>query len=71
MVAHNIPLQRSAWAEPVVEMDIDVPEEIQQSSSSYPSSRHIVAPVDDAHPFELDGYISNYTGKSALRRIVC
>jgi hypothetical protein len=43
-------------------MDVDIPEENGQSSSQYIRRPHFV-PVDDAHPFELDGYISNYTGK--------
>lgn len=49
-------------------MDVDITEDNAQSSSSQPSSRrHIIAPVDDAHPFDLEGYISNYTGlRSAL-----
>jgi COP9 signalosome complex subunit 1 len=41
-------------------MDIDISEDIPQTSSS--TARKLVVPVDDAHPFDLDAYISNYTG---------
>jgi COP9 signalosome complex subunit 1 len=42
-------------------MDIDRLEEAQEAShKNYP--RRLVIPVDDAHPFDLEGYISNYSG---------
>ncbi|KAJ7291302.1 26S proteasome subunit RPN7-domain-containing protein [Mycena rebaudengoi] len=50
-------------------MDVDIPEENGQSSSQYIRRPHFV-PVDDAHPFELDGYISNYTGRTAVDRLM-
>ena len=44
-------------------MDIDRVEETQHSSSStQPMRRQIALPVDDAHPFDLESYSSNYTG---------
>lgn len=42
-------------------MDIDRLEEAQEASHKNYSRRPAV-PVDDAHPFDLDGYISNYSG---------
>ena len=45
-------------------MDIDRVEETHGSSSTQPARRQIVLPVDDAHPFDLESYISNYTGLS-------
>ncbi|KAF8153316.1 26S proteasome subunit RPN7-domain-containing protein [Crassisporium funariophilum] len=52
-------------------MDIDRIEEAQQGSSSTPPTRRtIVVPVDDAHPFDLESYISNYTGRTAIDRLV-
>lgn len=44
-------------------MDIDTIEEAQASGATASTTKKpIVAPVDDAHPFDLEGYISNYTG---------
>lgn len=45
-------------------MDIDVDE--REHTSSRMASRKFV-PVDDNHPFDLDAYISSYTGKYATR----
>ncbi|KDR76888.1 hypothetical protein GALMADRAFT_245996 [Galerina marginata CBS 339.88] len=50
-------------------MDIDRIEE-SQSQQATTSSRRIVLPVDDAHPFDLDGYISNYSGRTAIDRLI-
>jgi COP9 signalosome complex subunit 1 len=48
-------------------MDIDIIEEAQAAGASSQSVRKpIIALVDDAHPFDLEGYISNYTGNFAL-----
>ncbi|GLB33369.1 putative 26S proteasome subunit RPN7 [Lyophyllum shimeji] len=50
-------------------MDID--DENQQSTSSQPQpSRRIIAPVDEAHPFDLESYISNYSGRTAIDRLI-
>jgi hypothetical protein len=43
-------------------MDIDIPDDTPLSSEPQPPVRHLTVPVDDAHPFDLDSYISNYTG---------
>jgi hypothetical protein len=43
-------------------MDIDIVEE-------RPRSSNLVA-IDDAHPFDLDAYISNYTGRTAVDRLI-
>ncbi|KAF8240594.1 hypothetical protein L208DRAFT_1449465 [Tricholoma matsutake] len=48
-------------------MDVDE-DTIQQSTSSQARTR-IIAPVDDAHPFDLEGYISNYSGRTAIDRL--
>lgn len=46
-------------------MDIDIIEEAQATGLASQSYRKpVIAPVDDAHPFDLEGYISNYTGTS-------
>ena len=42
-------------------MDIDY-EEGTQTQNTNAGKKRIIAPVDDAHPFDLDGYIANYTG---------
>ena len=48
-------------------MDIDIIEEAQAAGVSPQSVRKpIIALVDDAHPFDLEGYISNYTGNFAF-----
>ena len=43
-------------------MDVDEDTTQQSTSSQLPSRTRIIAPVDDAHPFDLEGYISNYSG---------
>jgi COP9 signalosome complex subunit 1 len=46
-------------------MDIDIIEEAQATGLASQSYRKpVIAPVDDGHPFDLEGYISNYTGMS-------
>ncbi|KAF6745950.1 G protein pathway suppressor 1 [Ephemerocybe angulata] len=52
-------------------MDIDIIEETQALGGSSVSFRKpVIAPVDDAHPFDLEGYISNYTGRTAIERLI-
>ncbi len=50
-------------------MDIDAPEENAQASTSQPK-RSFTVPVDDAHPFDLESYISNYSGRTAVDRLI-
>ncbi|KAJ7253017.1 26S proteasome subunit RPN7-domain-containing protein [Mycena haematopus] len=50
-------------------MDVDIPEETGQSSTQHARRAHLVA-VDDLHPFDLDGYIANYTGRTAIDRLI-
>jgi hypothetical protein len=54
----------------VAVMDIDIVDEPatyqNNTSSSQSTRRPIIAPVDDAHPFDLEGYISNYTGEISI-----
>ncbi|TFK28247.1 G protein pathway suppressor 1 [Coprinopsis marcescibilis] len=52
-------------------MDIDIADESHQPQTGFSSTRKaIIAPVDDAHPFDLEGYISNYTGRTAIERLI-
>ncbi|KAJ7028669.1 26S proteasome subunit RPN7-domain-containing protein [Mycena alexandri] len=52
-------------------MDVDIPEETAQSSTQYRDSRRPnLVIVDDQHPFDLDGYIANYTGRTAIDRLI-
>ena len=44
-------------------MEVDRAEEGPVAGNIATSPRHIIAPVDDEHPFDLDGYISNYSGE--------
>lgn len=44
-------------------MDVDAPEELLLTSTIPKSGRrNTTVPVDDAHPFDLEGYIANYSG---------
>ena len=43
-------------------MDVDEDITQQSTNSQLPGRTRIIAPVDDAHPFDLEGYISNYSG---------
>ena len=51
-------------------MDIDPYEDesmhVQQPSKGI--SRKAIAPVDDAHPFDLEAYISGYSGSYSMSR---
>ncbi|KAG7445325.1 G protein pathway suppressor 1 [Guyanagaster necrorhizus] len=49
-------------------MDVDAPEENTQASTSQPK-RSFTVPVDDAHPFDLESYISNYSGRTVVDRL--
>ncbi|TFK68147.1 PCI-domain-containing protein [Pluteus cervinus] len=54
-------------------MEVDLVEETLQSSVSHqaPHSHHIVTvPVDDAHPFDLEGYVANYSGRTVITRLI-
>ncbi|EDR00057.1 uncharacterized protein LACBIDRAFT_192125 [Laccaria bicolor S238N-H82] len=51
-------------------MDIDIIEESQQGGSGQSPRRPIIVPVDDAHPFDLEGYIANYTDRTAIDRLI-
>ncbi|KAF7366739.1 PCI domain-containing protein [Mycena sanguinolenta] len=50
-------------------MDVDIPEETGQSSTRQTRKAQLV-PVDDLHPFDLDSYIANYTGRTAVDRLI-
>ncbi|KAF9531186.1 26S proteasome subunit RPN7-domain-containing protein [Crepidotus variabilis] len=51
-------------------MDIDRVEDNLPGSSSFAAPKRIIAPVDEAHPFDLDSYISNYSGRTAIDRLI-
>ncbi|KAK7042489.1 PCI domain-containing protein [Favolaschia claudopus] len=51
-------------------MDVDIPEEQTAQSSTHHVRKHNIIPVDDQHPFDLDGYISNYSGRTAVDRLI-
>jgi COP9 signalosome complex subunit 1 len=50
-------------------MDIDHVEETQTQQATTSSRRMMVLPVDDTHPFDLEGYVSNYSGRTAIDRL--
>ncbi|ESK91190.1 cop9 signalosome complex subunit 1 [Moniliophthora roreri MCA 2997] len=55
-------------------MDVDMEDSTQPSSMSQGSSNNRkyspnFVVVDDAHPFDLDSYISSYTGRTAIDRL--
>ncbi len=50
-------------------MEIDRAEEGSAAGNIATSPRRIIAPVDDEHPFDLDSYISNYSGKPLKDRM--
>jgi hypothetical protein len=45
------------------EMEIELSESVYLPASSASSKSVIKVAVDDAHPFDLEAYISNYSGK--------
>ncbi|KAG6839785.1 hypothetical protein C0991_011700, partial [Blastosporella zonata] len=52
-------------------MSMEIDEDNFQSTSSR-SQRppKVIAPVDEAHPFDVESYISNYTGRTAIDRLI-
>ncbi|CAK5279986.1 unnamed protein product [Mycena citricolor] len=50
-------------------MEVDIPEETVQGSSQATHSARIVV-VDEAHPFDVESYISNYTGRTVIDRLL-
>ncbi|KAF9484272.1 G protein pathway suppressor 1 [Pholiota conissans] len=50
-------------------MEIDQIEEAQ-AAAPQTTRRALVVPVDDAHPFDLESYISNYSGRTAIDRLI-
>ncbi|KAF9006986.1 G protein pathway suppressor 1 [Cyathus striatus] len=52
-------------------MDIDIIEETQgMGSTPSPPKKPLLVPVDDAHPFDLEGYIANYSGRTVIERLI-
>ncbi|THH29828.1 hypothetical protein EUX98_g4379 [Antrodiella citrinella] len=54
-------------------MDIDTIDENELAALQTPKStgkRPNVLPVDEAHPFDLEAYISSYTGRTAVDRLL-
>ncbi|KAH0578571.1 hypothetical protein H2248_003718 [Termitomyces sp. 'cryptogamus'] len=51
-------------------MNMDIDEEPFQSTSTRPQrATRVIAPVDEAHPFDVESYISNYSGRTAIDRL--
>ncbi|KAF4579650.1 hypothetical protein EYR40_000174 [Pleurotus pulmonarius] len=51
-------------------MDVDAPEELLLPSTAPKSGRRsTTVPVDDTHPFDLEGYIANYSGRTVIDRL--
>ncbi|KAF8624719.1 hypothetical protein AX17_007050 [Amanita inopinata Kibby_2008] len=42
----------------------------QQSTSSSTSKKPLIVYVDESHPFDLEGYTSNYTGRTVIDRLI-
>ncbi|KIY42962.1 PCI-domain-containing protein [Fistulina hepatica ATCC 64428] len=56
-------------------MEVEIPpveEAIGAPASFYPGHRRSspIIVIDDAHPFDLEAYISNYTGQTAIDRLL-
>lgn len=51
-------------------MDFDSFDPTATTAATSETRKPIVAPVDDAHPFDLDSYISQYTGQTAVDRLI-
>ncbi|KAL0945917.1 hypothetical protein HGRIS_012200 [Hohenbuehelia grisea] len=55
-------------------MDVDIPDQISALISQLPQGTgkrtHRTVPVDASHPFELETYIANYTGRGAIDRLI-
>ncbi|KAH7911481.1 26S proteasome subunit RPN7-domain-containing protein, partial [Hygrophoropsis aurantiaca] len=51
-------------------MEIDTENDLQTIPPQTTSKRRTIHPVDDAHPFDLDAYISAYIGRTAVDRLV-
>ncbi len=47
-----------------MDIEIDEPEFIAPLKTTS-NKRRYVLPIDDAHPFDLDAYLSSYTGSCA------
>lgn len=53
-------LFNSQTSQRIIKMDID---RVEENSAGGPVPRRTLVPIDDDHPFDLDGYISNYSGE--------
>jgi COP9 signalosome complex subunit 1 len=51
-------------------MDIDVLEIQLGYTAQTSGKKQTLVPVDDAHPFDLDSYISAYSGRTAVHRLI-
>ncbi|TCD63420.1 hypothetical protein EIP91_005419 [Steccherinum ochraceum] len=53
-------------------MDVDLIDETEVNPQSQKSAgkRPAILPIDDAHPFDLEAYISSYTGRTAVDRLI-
>jgi len=63
-------LNSESWYQTYI-MDVDRVEETQHGSSSTQlTKKQVVLPVDDAHPFDLESYSLNYTGRASVDRLI-
>ncbi|KAG6816086.1 hypothetical protein H0H87_008748 [Tephrocybe sp. NHM501043] len=52
-------------------MNMEIDDDTFQSTISRPQKpSRVVAPVDEAHPFDIESYISNYSGRTAIDRLI-
>ncbi|KAF5325169.1 hypothetical protein D9619_010070 [Psilocybe cf. subviscida] len=65
--------EKHAWKNfdlPCSLIDMDPMEDTRPTTPPPPQRKVIIAPVDDAHPFDLESYISNYSGRTAIDRLM-
>ncbi|KAF9452084.1 PCI-domain-containing protein [Macrolepiota fuliginosa MF-IS2] len=51
-------------------MDVDLTDEQVAAAAQQQAKKPTIVPVDDAHPFDLESYISGYTGRTAIDRLI-
>ncbi|KXN81035.1 COP9 signalosome complex subunit 1 [Leucoagaricus sp. SymC.cos] len=51
-------------------MDVDLIDELVATQQQQQPKRPAIVPVDDAHPFDLESYISGYSGRTAIDRLI-
>ncbi|CCM06321.1 uncharacterized protein FIBRA_08573 [Fibroporia radiculosa] len=51
-------------------MDVEIIDEAELHQTRYTGKKPTYYPIDDAHPFDLDGLVSSYSGRSLVDRLV-